>query len=61
VDDDRYQLFVIFSCIVTLAMPTVAQTLFATFAFALAVAARCGTGDGDRDGTAERDRHDVSG
>jgi hypothetical protein len=61
VDDDRYLLFVIFTCIVTLAVPSAAQALVATFACALVVAARLCTGDPDRPGTAERDRHDVSG
>ena len=38
--DDIYCLFVIFACIVVLAMPRPAQPLFALCAFALALTAR---------------------
>jgi hypothetical protein len=59
--DDVYCLFVTFTCLLTLAIPTVGQPILAVFAFTLAVLARLAPhteGPGHRTGT---DRHNLAG
>jgi len=58
---DAYYLFVIFACVLTLAMPSAAQTLFGMFALGFIVAAGRAQFPSSSGGHEHLDRHDVPG
>jgi hypothetical protein len=60
-DDEGFCVFVITVCILTLAMPAVAQTMFAMFATAIVVATLMSRRAPRDLGPAASDRHEVPG
>jgi hypothetical protein len=59
--DEVFCVFVITACVVTLAMPAVAQTMFAVFGIAIVVATRVSRRAGHDLEPADPDRHEVPG
>ena len=60
-NDDGYCLFVIFACVLTLAVPSVGQVILAVFSCALAVLAHVVPATDSHNHPERRDRHDVGG
>lgn len=60
-DDEVFCVFVITVCVLTLAMPAVAQTIFAVFGITIVVATHVSRRAGDHLEPAGPDRHEVPG
>jgi hypothetical protein len=60
-DDEVFCLFVVLACMLTFAIPTPAQPVFAGFMAALVLAARFSQVPAAHRGRSGRDRHDVGG
>jgi hypothetical protein len=60
-NDDAYCLFIIFVCLLNLAMPVSVQVIFAAFSFALVLLTRFASDTDDLSHRTERDRYGLAG